>query len=143
MFKANRAHLAVVRDVNDKGTGDPYYEAIGIITMEDILEEILGEEIEDETDHIDSSLGAKLSRDLDMARLRLLNPKFSDDHLGESEVKVIAAHFLQNVSQFKTLFSSLEDIKAFILSNGIVVPTHPPTHSLTHPPTHSLIHSLR
>ena len=121
MFKTNRAHLAVVRDVNNKGPGDPFYEAIGIITMEDILEEILGEEIEDETDHIDSSLSAKQSRDLDMARLRLLNPKFSDDHLGESEVNVIAAHFLQNVSQFKTLFASIDDIKSFILSNGIVV----------------------
>jgi len=56
-----------------------------------------------------------------MARLRLLNPKFSDDQLGESEVNVIAAHFFQNVPQFKSLFTTVEAIKAFILSNGIVV----------------------
>ncbi|CAG7730498.1 unnamed protein product [Allacma fusca] len=54
MFRAfregNRGHMAFVQRVNDDGPGDPYYETIGIVTMEDVLEELLQAEIMDESD---------------------------------------------------------------------------------------------
>lgn len=41
-FKEGRSHIAVVRRaVQDPGGGDPYYCHIGIITLEDVIEEIL------------------------------------------------------------------------------------------------------
>ncbi|RYH13696.1 hypothetical protein EON65_35005 [archaeon] len=43
MFRQERAHMAIVRDVCSEGEGDPYYIVTGIITLEDIVEEILGE----------------------------------------------------------------------------------------------------
>ncbi|CAL8077533.1 unnamed protein product [Orchesella dallaii] len=54
MFKAfregSRGHMAFVQRVNDEGPGDPYYETVGMLTMEDVLEEILQADIRDEND---------------------------------------------------------------------------------------------
>ena len=32
---------AIFQDVNTSGDGDPFYETIGLITLEDIIEEII------------------------------------------------------------------------------------------------------
>jgi metal transporter CNNM len=53
LLKKGRSHMALVRDVNHgDGTLDPFYEIKGIITLEDIIEIILGDEIVDETDEL-------------------------------------------------------------------------------------------
>jgi metal transporter CNNM len=42
-LKLGRSHMALVRDVNKQDDSqDPFYEVRGIITLEDIIEEILG-----------------------------------------------------------------------------------------------------
>ncbi|KAF0721297.1 hypothetical protein AaE_010101 [Aphanomyces astaci] len=40
-FKMGRSRLALVQEVNNTGAGDPYLEAVGIVTLEDVVEEIL------------------------------------------------------------------------------------------------------
>lgn len=50
-FKAGQhGHMAFVRRVNNEGDGDPFYETIGLITLEDVIEEMIQAEIMDETD---------------------------------------------------------------------------------------------
>lgn len=49
-FKKGQSHMAFVRRVNTEGDGDPFYELLGLVTLEDVIEEILQAEIIDETD---------------------------------------------------------------------------------------------
>lgn len=49
-FKTGKSHLAVVRRLQDDGETDRYYESIGVVTLEDVIEEVLQTEINDETD---------------------------------------------------------------------------------------------
>ncbi|XP_029460171.1 metal transporter CNNM4 isoform X2 [Rhinatrema bivittatum] len=49
-FKKGKSHLAIVQKVNNEGEGDPFYEVIGLVTLEDVIEEIIKSEILDESD---------------------------------------------------------------------------------------------
>ncbi|XP_065254333.1 metal transporter CNNM3-like isoform X1 [Emys orbicularis] len=49
-FKRGKSHLAIVQKVNNEGEGDPFYEAMGLVTLEDVIEEIIRSEILDESD---------------------------------------------------------------------------------------------
>ncbi|XP_053573793.1 metal transporter CNNM4 isoform X2 [Bombina bombina] len=49
-FKKGKSHLAIVQKVNSEGEGDPFYEVLGLITLEDVIEEIIKSEILDESD---------------------------------------------------------------------------------------------
>ncbi|XP_051559547.1 metal transporter CNNM2-like isoform X2 [Myxocyprinus asiaticus] len=95
-FKKGKSHLAIVQRVNNEGEGDPFYEVLGIITLEDVIEEIIKSEILDETDlytdnktkkkiahrerkqdfsafkHMDSEMKVKISPQLLLATLRFL-----------------------------------------------------------------------
>ncbi|KAL4152386.1 hypothetical protein PRNP1_009317 [Phytophthora ramorum] len=50
VFKMGSTHMALVYDVNNAGPGDPFYELKGLVTLEDIVEDILQSKITDETD---------------------------------------------------------------------------------------------
>uniref|UniRef100_A0A8B9Z4R5 Metal transporter n=1 Tax=Bos mutus grunniens TaxID=30521 RepID=A0A8B9Z4R5_BOSMU len=49
-FKKGKSHLAIVQKVNNEGEGDPFYEVLGLVTLEDVIEEIIKSEILDESE---------------------------------------------------------------------------------------------
>lgn len=49
-FKKGNSHMAIVQKVNNEGEGDPFYEVLGLVTLEDVIEEVIKSEILDESD---------------------------------------------------------------------------------------------
>ncbi|XP_065319719.1 unextended protein-like isoform X2 [Gordionus sp. m RMFG-2023] len=51
-FKKGSSHMAFVRKIIAQPEKDPYYEITGLVTLEDVIEEIIQGEILDETDRL-------------------------------------------------------------------------------------------
>jgi metal transporter CNNM len=107
LFQKKRSHLAIVHSVDDSGDGDPVYVTIGLITLEDVVEEILGAEIEDEHDTTESSphehaLALLHSRDMDHIRLEILGSGnvATDKTIAPTEAREIAKMLLQKMPLF-------------------------------------------
>jgi len=126
-LKQGRSHMALVRDVNNEDEeSDPFYEVTGIITLEDIIEEILGDEIVDETDaFLDGTHSVKLDRvdAFKFARLRLLDRKIVDEKLSLDETKAVTAHLWKNYSQVVSLLTENQLHRLIAETTVSVLPT--------------------
>ncbi|XP_063715044.1 metal transporter CNNM4-like isoform X2 [Symsagittifera roscoffensis] len=56
-FKTGSSHMAIVQKPVSVAGMDPYYEITGVVTLEDVFEEMIGSEIIDETDKFVDNTG--------------------------------------------------------------------------------------
>ena len=106
-LKKGHTHMGFVRDIDSgDGTKDPVYQLTGIVTLEDIIEVILGDEILDETDAWMDPQHSEHKNTFDWARLRLFDSKIVEETLSEDEVLAVVAHLRGN---YKEHFSEVSD----------------------------------
>ncbi|XP_052468572.1 metal transporter CNNM1-like isoform X3 [Carassius gibelio] len=114
-FKKGKSHLAIVQRVNNEGEGDPFYEVMGIITLEDVIEEIIKSEIVDETDlYTDNRTKRRVSHH------ERKQQDFSIFKLSENEMKVkVSPQLLLATHRF--LATEVEPFKSTHLSEKILL----------------------
>ncbi|XP_029693757.1 metal transporter CNNM4 isoform X1 [Takifugu rubripes] len=121
-FKKGKSHLAIVQKVNNEGEGDPFYEVLGLVTLEDVIEEIIKSEILDESDlYTDNRNRKKVDSNKN-------KPDFSAfKHVTDSKVKIspqlmLAAHrFLATEVSLFSPFQITEKILLRILRHPDVI----------------------
>ncbi|XP_062376383.1 metal transporter CNNM1 [Sardina pilchardus] len=114
-FKKGKSHLAIVHRVNNEGEGDPFYEVMGIVTLEDVIEEIIKSEIVDETDlYTDNRNKRRVSHH------ERKQQDFSLFKLSESDMKVkISPQLLLATHRF--LATEVEPFRSSHLSEKILL----------------------
>lgn len=114
-FKKGQSHMAFVRRVNTEGDGDPFYELLGLVTLEDVIEEILQSEIIDETDVLMDNR-KKLKRK--EAQVRQDFSDFAKLGYGRQGKHIISPQLA--LATFQYLATSVEPFKKNLISESVL-----------------------
>ncbi|KAL8174022.1 UNVERIFIED_CONTAM: Metal transporter cnnm4 [Gekko kuhli] len=109
MMSAGKSHLAIVQKVNNEGEGDPFYEVLGLVTLEDVIEEIIKSEILDESDlYTDNRTKKRVNNQKNKRDFSAFKDNDTESKVKISPQLLLAAHrFLSTeVNQFTPTFIS-------------------------------------
>ena len=94
-FKQTNMHFAIVRQITQDDEGNDLSTTVGIVTLEDVIEEIIQQEIVDETDvyvDVDNQVLAPATHKFDYRKLRLLEPNLSEEPLSIEEMHALSGY---------------------------------------------------
>lgn len=102
LFKTGKSHLAIVHHAVQPDDGDPYYETLGIATLEDVIEEILKDEIVDETDkYYDNQTFGVIDRSQQGVRdFSMISKKGRQQRLTMKQVNTVASFLSKSIDVF-------------------------------------------
>ncbi|KAK7086718.1 Metal transporter cnnm2 [Halocaridina rubra] len=113
--EGSKGHMAFVHKVNSEGDGDPFYEVVGVVTLEDVIEELIQEEIVDETDVFTDN--RKRRRRQIMGRRDFTEFSQTGSQTNNKKVQISAQ---VQVAVFQYLRTTLEPFKEGQLSEAVV-----------------------
>ncbi|KAG6459975.1 hypothetical protein O3G_MSEX011700 [Manduca sexta] len=111
--EGHKGHMAFVQRI-EEGDGDPVYETVGLVTLEDVIEEMIQAEIVDETDVISDNRTKK----------RLMRPlnKFQDmaAFVGHHEHQRVHVSPQLVLATFQFLSTSVDPFKPEMISETVL-----------------------
>lgn len=134
----NGTHLAMVRDIDDtESDKDPTYSLVGLVTLEDVIEQILQMELVDEFDEFETSAGDRRTKRAAFGSetLRLLDTSRGHNDLEPALVRAVAATLQATVPAFQALtpagvpmsFEAIQDLVSGSRVLDLVAPEASPT----------------
>jgi len=118
-FKKGHSHLGVVYKIVDQTTTgrDPYREVIGIVTLEDIIEEIIMDEIEDEYEPFDDKNNRQILKE---KLIYIFTEHEADKVLNEQEIRACLEFLQKYVKPFKTQFVKRDILNVLIRQSRVI-----------------------
>ncbi|CAG9582142.1 conserved hypothetical protein [Leishmania major strain Friedlin] len=111
-FQTGKSHIALVQEVQQRPYGDPYYEVKGLVTMEDIIEELIHSEIFDEYDidpHEIQHTALGNASNLAKRQVGLTSKCSRRVHLNYNELRAAALFLCESLPEL-----SMEDVSALM-----------------------------
>lgn len=114
-FKTGKSHMAFVRRVIDDGDRDPVYEITGIVTLEDVIEEIMQMEINDETDTLSDNRRKRRRKE---AQVRKDFSQFTNLGAGDSSSNVVSPQLC--LAAYQYLATTVDPFSPKYISDSIL-----------------------